>query len=392
MNILIASFTFPPNRDGVSEAASTMALGFVENGWDVDVATSPVTPPRSEMEWCGVRIHEFAITGNGSLNNPCRGDSVGYQDFLRQGKWDVVIFHAYSWSLYVPLGILHRIPGKKVLVSHSFNALRWERAKAFPWGLLGWFCSVYWALQMFGWLKAIDRPVYLSSRKDFRGFFDHWIASVLGHQGRRVIPNGVEPELRGRNVGGFRDGLGITDNQVMFLYVANYSKGKDQGFAVRAFRAANISNAVMVFIGSVFNSDSARYQAQDDAIPQRLKAGRVIWLEKLGRQKTLDAFAACDVFVFSSAHEAQPIVLLEAMREAKPWVARDVGCVSEMPGGVCIRSESEMTRQLIRLSLDLELRASLGKQGRAAIDMTYNRKNYVKSYCDLVSEVTMSDG
>jgi len=369
-----------------------MAAGFLEKGWEVEVATSPIEPSRNSMEWRGARIHEFVIAGNGLPKNPFRGDTGKYQAFLEQENWDAVVFHGHSWTLYVPLRNLRKISGKKILVSHGFNALQWVRVGRFPWGLYAWFCSACSALRMFFWIRAFDRTVYLSERRDLGGFIDHWIASVLGHEGRRVIPNGVDANLRGENADAFRRNREIAGDQVLFLYVSNYSRRKDQGYAARAFRAANLANAVMVFIGSEFNSDSTRYQSEDDALACHQKTGRIIWLDKMDRTATLDAFAACDVFVLSADHEALPIALLEAMREGKPWIARDVGCISELPGGVCIHSEAEMSRQMIRLSLDPDLRAGMGRQGRAAIEKTYNRRNYVDSYCDLVSEVTRSDG
>jgi len=387
MRILIATPTFPPNKDGVSEAASIMVAGFLEKGWQVDVATAPFDPPRSEMEWRGARIHEFTITGDGFPKTPHRGDVGKYQNFLEQGDWDAVVFHGHSWILYIPLCRLNIIPGKKILVSHGFYALQWVRVKSFPWGLFAWCCTTYRAIEMFFWIERLDRTVYLSEQKDFRGFFDHWIAKALGHAGRRVIPNGVDLGVGGNDASGFRRNLSIASDQVMFLYVANYSRRKDQGYAGRAFRAANIANAVMVFIGSEFNGDSARFQAEDEALPQPQKTGRVIWLEKVDRNVTLNAFAACDVFVLSADHEAQPIALLEAMREAKPWIARDVGCISELPGGVCVHSESEMARQMALFSATPVMRATLGQQGRESVEKIYNSKHYVDSYCDLVSEI-----
>jgi hypothetical protein len=47
MKILIASFTFPPNKDWVYEAAAVMAAGFLEKGWTVEIATSQTGPIRS---------------------------------------------------------------------------------------------------------------------------------------------------------------------------------------------------------------------------------------------------------------------------------------------------------------------------------------------------------
>lgn len=387
MKILIAAFTFPPNKDGVSEAASVMALGFLAKGWEVEVATSTTAPARDNKLWHGIFIHEFEIKEDWHSKCAHSGDVNEYRKFLKHGGWDVIIFHAYLYSLYASIDILEKIPATKILVSHGFAALQWIRAKSFPWGLAAWLRSVCRALQMLTWIHKIDRIVYLSEKADLKGFFDHWIAKAINYQGRRVIPNGVDPKLRGMNPAGFREEYGISDKQIVFLCVANYSRRKDQGYAARAFRLAAIPNSVMIFIGSEFNNDSFRFMEEDNRLPFCEKSGRIIWLEKIDRARTLDAIAACNIFVISSDHEAQPIALLEAMRESKPWIARDSGCISEMPGGVCVCTEAALAQQMARLAAYPGLQAELGIQGREAVEKIYNRQRYIDSYCELVSEV-----
>lgn len=387
MKILIASFSFPPNHDGVSAAAAAMASGFLDKGWQVDVATLPAKSPRDRLEWRGASLHEFNVTGNGQPNHPFQGDVEAYRAFLKNGDWDVVIFHTHLWMLLIALDFMDRIRGRKILVSHSYTVLQWVRSKSFPWGfgVLAW--SLWQAFRMAFWLRKLDRCVYLSGRMDFQGFFDHWIARAVGYQGRRVIPNGVDLEVRGSDPAAFRLRIGIPEASIMFLCVANYSRGKDQGYAARAFRAANLPDAVLVFIGSEFNADSSRFQAEDADLPEERRSGHIVWLEKQSREDTLNAFASCDAFVLSSGGEAQPIALLEAMRESKPWIAREAGCIADMPGGVCVRSEPEMTRQMIRIAGDAGIRSKLGGEGRRAVETTFNVHHYVDSYCALVTEL-----
>lgn len=387
MKILISSFTFPPNKDGVSEAAAVMAAGFLGKGWEVEIATSPTDPARNGFDWFGTKVHEFAIQGDSQRKHSYSGDVGIYRTFLQQGDWDVVICHAYLWSLYISLDILEKIQAKTILVSHGYPALQWVRVNRFPWGLWSLSWSIYRALEMCFWIRKIDRIVYLSDRADLRGFCDHWIAKALNHRGRRVIPNGVDPILKGANPDAFRRHHQISKDQIVFLCVANYSRRKAQNYAARAFRAAGISDAVMIFIGSEFNTDSIRFQEEDQRSLNYDKSGRIIWLEKIDRNTTLDAFAACDVFVISSDHEAQPIALLEAMRESKPWIARDSGCISEMPGGVCVHTEAEMSRKMTLLAAQPAFRHQLGSRGREAVEGTYNRQHYIDSYCSLISEL-----
>lgn len=387
MKILISTFTFPPYKDGVSEAAAVMADGFLRRGWELDIATSPAEPVRKSTNWLGAKIHEFNIQGTGHYNHPFTGDVTKYRAFLESGDWDVIIFHAYGWPIMVSVEILKCIKSRKVLVSHGYAALQWLRAAKFPWGLGVWLWSVQEALKMVKWVRGMDRTVYLSKRADLRGFFDHFLTRVTGYQGRRVIPNGIDAKLRGTNPENFRREHGIPSNHCLFLCVANYSRRKDQGFAARAFRQAKLPNAVMLFIGSEFNSESERFMREDESHPQSEKIGTILWLDAQSREDTLNAFAACDAFVLSSDHEAQPIVLLEAMRESKPWIARDAGCISEIPGGICVKSETQMATAMKNLVVDSDQARNLGMIGRRSIENDYNLTSYVESYCSLVDEL-----
>jgi glycosyltransferase involved in cell wall biosynthesis len=388
MKILISTFSFPPNKDGVAEAASMMASGFLERGWEVEVATSTTTPPSSELVWHGARIHQFSITGTGHPKLPFRGNVSDYRAFLESGDWDIVVFHAYAWTLYLALGNLAKIRGRIILVSHGHNVLRWIRVAKFPWGLGSVFWAIYQTTRMCGWIFQFDRVVYLSKYADMSAFFDHSIAKRLGYRGRRVIPNGVNLEERATAPLKFRRDFDIGPEQIVFLCVSNYNYLKNQGFALRSFRMAAIPNSVMIFIGSEFNELSKQFQDEDEIAGGTDHPGRVIWLEKQDRETTLNAIAACEVFILSSKSEAQPIALLEAMREAKPWIACKVGCIPEMPGGICVHTEEEMAKQMVHLANDQNLRTTLGKRGRQAVEETYNRKHYVDSYCDLISEIT----
>jgi len=373
--------------DGVAEAAGIMTLGFTERGWSVDIATAPTLPQRKSLKFGNSTIHEFNISGNGHPNNPFRGEIDDYLDFAENGVWDIVIIHAYVWSFQLSRKRLARLPGKKIIVGHGYSALQWTRVARFPWGLRSLLWTTSNALNMCFWLPLIDRAVYLSEQADFKSFFDHLIANLTHHQGRRVIPNGVDLSVHAADASLFRNKLGIKPEQILFLCVANYSPRKDQGYAARAFRTAAIPNSVLVFIGSEFNESSLQFQKDDSRYNPNERSEAIIWLEKQNREATLNAFGACDVFVLSANAEAQPIALLEAMREQKSWISRDVGCIREMPGGICVNTETGMAAAMRQLAVDANLRKSLGDEGRAAVVTVYNRKHYVEAYCQLVQEL-----
>ena len=389
MKILITSFTYPPNKDGVAEAASSLAIGLRERGWDVEVATEKLDQ-RKVLSEGGIPVHEFSITGTPHRRDPYRGEIVEYYRLLIEGKWDVIIFQGYAWPLYLSLRILDKITAKTILVSHGYGALVWTRAQKFPFGLGQLFLSAGESIKMLFWIKKIDCLVFLSKRYDFLNFFDKTLARLVRHRGIKTIPNGINIDISVLK-GSFRKRINVSEETIVFLCVANYSRRKDQGYAARAYRKAVIENSVLVFIGSEFNTYSKMFQEQDALMTNDQTLGRIIWLEKVDREETLQAFADCDICVLSSSHEAQPIVLLEAMKEEKPWISRNAGCISEMEGGLCVENEGSMAESMKKLARDSGLRSHLGNKGLQATRIKYNRKNYLNLYHKIIKDLVVKN-
>jgi glycosyltransferase involved in cell wall biosynthesis len=390
IKILIASFTFPPNKDGVSEAASVMAEGFQEEGWAVEIVTEPTHPPRESLNWKGIPIHEFSISGSPYPQNPYKGQIHDYQNFLISGNWDVIIFHAYFWPVYLCVPLLSKIRARKVLVSHGYSVLSWIPSFKFPFGLASLVSAFILSLIMLTWIKKFDRWVFLDKKTDLKGFYDQLLAKLVKHSGIRIIPNGVEQLKQIGPKGNFREEItgNHKENSIVFICVANYSRRKDQGFAVRSFRRAAIPNSYLVFIGSEFNEWSRKFQNEDLRFAKSDHNGRILWMEKNDRSHTLDAISNSDVMILSSDAEAQPIALLESMREMIPWIARDSGCISRMPGGITITTEKEMAAAMIKMANDSLLRKKLGLAGFNAVNENYNKKNNKHLFCNLIRDLT----
>ncbi|MEI6790922.1 MAG: glycosyltransferase family 4 protein [Myxococcaceae bacterium] len=297
------------------------------------------------------------------------------------------MFHSYSWPLHLAVPILDLLRGQKISVSHGYGALVWVPVPKFPFGLGALAMTAIQSLLMLRWITKIDRLVFLSNRLDFCAFYDHALARIAKHKGIEIIPNGVDLDEKPSDLQGFRNQIGADHASIIFLCVANYSKRKDQGFAARAFRKAAIYNSFLVFIGSEFNEFSEVFQKADSPWDLENSPGKIIWMEKVSREVTANALAGCDVFVLSASHEAQPISLLEAMREGKPWIARDAGCISEMPGGLCVKTVDSMAHAMKDLVSKWDFRCQLGLAGRYAVETTFNREAYASSYCRLVEEL-----
>ena len=388
MKVLLATPTFPPFKDGVSEAAAAQARFFAAQGFNVHVATEP-HPDRPAGCWNeNIAIREFSVSGSPHFRSPYRGDTDEYRRLLLSETWDVIVFHSYSWPLYLAADLLLKIRAKKILTSHGYGALVWTPMRQFPFGMGSLAWSFAKSMAMLRWYRHLDRVVFLDSKTDTNTFYDHLLAKLLRHKGIRIIPNGVDSPVADsdRLAQGFLEQYCIPRTTCLFLSVANYSWRKDQEFAARAFRQAAIAGSTLVFIGSEFNECSEAFQRADSVRPSGSRVGNIIWLHKVTRANTLGALQACDAFVLSAKQEAQPIVLLEAMSYGKPWIARAAGCIDRMEGGLCVGSVRDMAEAMRRIACDAGLRSKLGAGGRCAAEVRYNLRRYGDSYVQLLKE------
>lgn len=387
-SVLIATPTFEPDLNGVAVASSACARALLDDGWRVHVAAPPSAIPRTSFDCSGISVHEFGIQES---PGPLRRASVAkYHALLTEQPWDAIVFQGYSWPLMLALPLLPSLKAKKILFSHGYAAARWFPVARFPFGLGQWLRSLMAAGKMLHWCRHVDRWVFLSCQRDFGAFFDRQIARIARHPGQRVIPNGVEPPVPSVNERGFRDKHGIPASACFFLCVAYYSRGKDQGFAVRAFRKAKIPDSVLVFIGTEFNEWSDKYRKLDAFPGAGIAQGRVLWLENITRSETLSAFAECNAFVLPSHLETQPISILESMANGKPWIARKTGCIARLPGGICVRSVSSMANAMSAMAASRSIRTDLGEQGRHAAKSIYSRKAFSESCRQLLNELVPS--
>ncbi len=387
LRILIATCTYLPNKDGVCEAARLLQEAFASRGWEVEIATLHVSGRGTNPI-----VHEFHITGTGTFKSPYGGGLNEYLDFLRNGSWDVILFNGYGPTFEPITRFLKIIPSKKILISHGYARLKWYATWKFPFGLVSWFGSFLKTLKLPFDLNKLDAVVFLSSRKDFANFYDGLLASVFCPKKVRVIPNGIPLDHPTKTSGDVRRLLGVEEGELLFLCVANYSLRKDQGFAMRAFLKSSIPRATLVFIGSEFNQFSRAWREEEKAIRDERGVSSsvpILWLEKINRQTTLDVIAASDCCILSSTHEAQPIFLLEAIRARRPWIARESGCIEEMPGGICVKEEDGMAAAMKLLAGSPIERAMLGKEGRIGLEKIYNHEHYTSAYCKLVDDVVV---
>lgn len=380
MKILIVTFTFPPEANGVSHVADAHAKGFLSKGHRVSVATS-FNPERNigQLRKEGMEIFQFNVKGSGNIRVGYSGDIKSYQKFLADCDADIILFHCWqAWSTNLAIPMFPFIKSKKILISHGVSANSILSIK----NIFNWLCWRPYIWKMPQILRSFDHVVFLCNRQDKDRFYDFYLANKLGFKRYSIIPNGTY-EINDRHLDNFKDKFKIVTKR-MLLSVSNYEPIKNQRFILKAFAKSRIIDATLVFIGGKKN----KYSAALEKIAQKMGIKeKVLLLEKLSKDEITSAYLSADLFLFSSLSEAQPLVVLDAMRAGVPFISTNVGCVADFPGGYIVKSESEMAMKIRELIENDVLRSRLGEEGKEACRKIYDWGLVIEKYEKLFEEL-----
>jgi len=96
-------------------------------------------------------------------------------------------------------------------------------------------------------------------------------------------------------------------------------------------------------------------------------ADRIHFTGFVSDEELLELYNACEFFVFPSFYEGFGLPVIEAMACGRPVACSNGSAVSEVADGAAIlfdpHSTTEMTRAMLDLALNSELRARMGRLG-----------------------------
>ena len=387
MRVLITTFTYHPNKDGVAIASIELAEGLASNGWDVTVATALEDQPGNAVI-NGVKVIRFDFNRGGFNFDSASEPADDYRKFVLNGNFDVLVSQCWEvWSTVCLLPIVDSLNAKRVLVSHGFRMHVYHWYPKFAFGFLSWIKKlVLMAKILPKIISCYDSFVVLSTKKDFRNFFDHWLLQLVQPSKIRIIPNAVNLNLFSDDDSSFRAFYNLDKDKIV-LSVANYCDRKNQALSLRAFRKANVPNSAMVFIGSDFNDYSESLIRLDKKLEAQYPNGKTLILQGITRDETFSAYKACDVFLLTARSETQPIVIIEAMAAGKPWVSTDTGCVKAMTGGLVGKTESQLVRIIQNYLSNENFRHDMGMKGKKAATEQHGQALYLERYEHLLKNL-----
>ncbi len=374
MKILFCCEFYAPSVGGVQEVMKQLAERLVARGHAVTVATTAL-PERRFPELNGVRIQEFAVSGN--LAHGMKGDLERYRRFVAEQDFDVVMIKAaQQWTFDALWPVLDRIRGGKIFIPCGFSSLYEPQYAAY-------------FEQLPAVLGRIDHLIFYST--DYR---DIRFVKDCGLTNFSILTNGAsETEFGVRRRSAFRKRCGLSEEDLLFLTVGSPARMKGHYEIADAFLRADFSGraATLVLNGGASPAQSERtvsktvgvkiqeywdvvrdVERQEGAVSavtymghgilnklgvragryvrqagtvhdsQRnelqctineihgQKNGKRVLVANLPRRELVEAYMDADLFVFASYVEYSPLVLFEAAAAGTPFLSVPVGNAVEI--------------------------------------------------------------
>ena len=345
-----------------------------------------------------VRPRLVCLREAGPLADDFRADGFEVETFHRTGKFDlrtlprlvaslradrtdaVLVPHHHRASLALGrlAAVIARVP-VNIVAAHDMDLVS-VGSRVLP----------RWAVRTLGVSDALvlltaSQGEYLRSQE---GAGRHVWESVR----EVVIPNGIElPECPGlAERARARAALGVTADDVVVGVVGRLSAQKAHHVLFEAVARClpDVPSLRLVVIGDGELGPRLRRLAEQLGIGHRTTF--------LGIRRDVPLLLpGLDVSCLSSVHEGVPIALIEAMAAGVPIVASDCGAVRDIVEDgeqgylVPVGDIDRFADRLRLLAGDANLRARLGKAGRARAEREFDIELTARAYEDLLAELVV---
>jgi len=399
MKILICCDFYYPSIGGVQTVLQQIAERLVKRGHKVTVATSKLNE-RVNNIINGVIIKDFDVSGN-SISG-ISGEAKKYKDFVIKQDYDVLLMKAaQTWSFDILMDELELIEKRKIFIPCGFSGLYYDYYK-------GYYQKMPKALNKFDHLIF-----YAEDYRDINFTKSHNITHYS------IVPNGAsEIEFSTPKDTSFRDRLGISKDDFLFLTVGTFTGGKGHTELTKAYQLLNYNNPSVLLLNGNLPEKESKFTKRElvknymkmgpkslfkrflvtlliklrlkklssiedwETIAESINRGgnnkRVI-ITNLDRIDIIQAYYNSDMFIFASNVEYSPLVLFESAAAGLPFITVPVGNSTEIvkwtEGGIVCEAPKDknertvvdpqvLARSIEDLVFDKNKREKLGKIGR----------------------------
>lgn len=346
MNIIIITWSYWPNKDGVQMVTQYQAEELVKLGHNVTVLTRKTDENSLGKEINnGVNIYRFLYK---SKMKHEYGEKKELQEKVLElsQSSDVIMtvcVQCFAFTWISP--ILEQIKCRKVLMMHGMREehLNWKKIHDKNHLIKELILTFYWKIFFkFQWNKIMkfDACCHLFKNDiSYNYFCGH------GFKNNYVLQNCCEEEFymecEEENINKIRKKYDI--REPFFILVANYGENKNQIEAIREFYKIKDKKFMLVCIGTKKN----QYYEEVCKVNEKLSAEyhdriKVKILEGISREDTRLLIRASYSSLLVSKNEYFPITIVESMAAGKPFISSEVGVVPMLPGGNIYHNTKEL--------------------------------------------------
>jgi glycosyltransferase involved in cell wall biosynthesis len=336
---------FQPEIGGVPRYVANLARGLARDGWPVTVAGPARALESSGLDELGVELLPIVVRRS---PHPLE-DSAAIRRIARWSRErSVSVIHGHSTKA----SLLAAVAGRRAGVPSVYTPHGWSFER-----LVQPAVRASYALFEREMATRYHAAVITVSSSG-RAAAERWRVTPRGRI--RVVPTGLSPTPAVSKQAARRR-LGLTQDGLVAVWVGRVGAQKrpqDLGPIARALQG---SATVLALCDGLHGS----------TLEGELRAAGVILLDSALHPEI--AYAAADVLLHTSAWEACPLVVLEAMSAALPVVAYDVGGVSEQvqagrTGYLVAPGDAGMMCECVRaLGRRPELRRAMGDAARERV-------------------------
>lgn len=340
---------FEPDRGGVAAYVEALTHGLLERGWRVTVVAAPASIARHQLGACGARVVAVELA-----HRPSPRDAAALVRLGRLCRSDVDIIHGHSTKASLLAAGASRLTG--VPSVYTPHAWAFDRDGSLPVRL------AYVAFERA--MARTHREIVVVADSELRAAQRARIRSLSG--ALRVVHTGLQPGGDLPSRARARRALGLSVRDVVVAWVGRRAAQKRPQDLPPLASALALEGIRLIVAGWGLAGSP-----EGNALVAN--GGRILPEDADLR----DLYAAADVFVQTSAWEATPISVLEAMSAGLPVVAYGVGGVPELVqdgiSGYLVAPEAigSLVSRVIALARAPRDRSQMGDAGRQRLQRCF---------------------
>lgn len=361
---------FEPRTGGVPRYTENLARGLLDHGWRVSVACSPQCKVHDALLATGIDV--MALDVRRSLQ-PARDSRAVAQLARWCREHNVTLIHGHSSKA----GMLVALAGARAEIPSVYTPHGWafERLVGPPLRAQYAFVERQLAVRYHAAVVTVS--------DSGRAAAERWRVAPRGRI--RVVRTGLPPAPSiGRDAA--RRRLGIEPESLVAAWVGRVGAQKQPDHLTSIARHLAGRVEVVALCDGVHGTELA----------DELRAAEVRLLDPGAEPAAV--YAAADLLVHTSAWEASPLVVLEAMGAKLPVVAYDVGGLREQvrPGrtGFLVKPGDieAMCRSVLALARDPLAREEIGNQAHRTVATAFSYSSMLDQIGQVYTAIAAGHG